>query len=476
MPLLVALAAATPQRAFLLGLLTGVVYFTGTLYWITRVMTVYGDLAWWVALPVHVALILFLGLFPALFAVMVRLIATGTTAAPLWVPLVWVATELGRTYALSGFPWVLLGYSQVDVLPIAQAASVFGVYGVSALVAAVNAALAAWVLAGAPHSASRARRDVLTVGAIVVLAAVWGDWRVRRSDLTREGEAIQVGLVQGNVDQAQKWDPTRASAIFDGYLQLTQQAIDAGAQFAIWPESSTPFTFEDDRPQAERIRALARRARVEVLLGSNQVERTTPPRFFNAAFLVAADGSTEGTYRKTHLVPFGEYVPLKPLLFFASPLVEAVSDFTAGDGPVILPIRGGRVSTAICYEIVYPNLVRRSVVEGSQLLTTITNDAWFGRTSAPHQHFAQASMRAIENGRYLVRAANTGVSGIVDPYGRVLARSALFEPAVIVGAVRLVSAATVYTRIGDIFAYASVVTTVAMLLLARSTRRTNRLK
>ena len=248
---------------------------------------------------------------------------------------------------------------------------------------------------------------------------------------------------------------------------MTREAIAQGAQAVLWPESSTPFFFEEDKPNAEQVRALARDAQVPLLFGSDQMERGTPPRYFNAAFLVRPDGTTGGVYRKMHLVPFGEYVPLKKLLFFAAPLVEAVSDFSPGLDPALLPIGGHPVSTAICYEVVYPDLVRRFVRNGSQLLTTITNDAWFGRTSAPYQHFEQASMRAIENGRYLVRAANTGISGIVDPYGRVIVASRIFEPAVIVGEARFLQSTTVYTRIGDVFAYASSVATLALLAVSR---------
>ena len=192
----------------------------------------------------------------------------------------------------------------------------------------------------------------------------------------------------------------------------------------LWPESSTPFYFEEDPAAAGQVRTIARQAKVPILIGSDQIEHGAPTKYYNAAFLVREDGTSAGVYRKMHLVPFGEYVPLKRLLFFAAPLVEAVSDFSPGTSAVLLPVRGHLISTSICYEIVYPDLVRTFVRGGSELLTTITNDAWFGRTSAPYQHFAQASMRAIEEGRYLVRSANTGISGIVDPYGRVLARSA----------------------------------------------------
>src|SRR5262249_1848109 len=184
--------------------------------------------------------------------------------------------------------------------------------------------------------------------------------------------------------------------------------------------------------------------------GSDQIEHSKPPLYYNSAFLIKPDGTTAAVYRKMHLVPFGEYVPLKNLLFFVAPLVEAAGDYAPGQSMVVLPTRFGPISTAICYEIVYPGLVRSAVRTGSQLLTTITNDAWYGYSSAPYQHFLQASMRAIEQGRYLARAANTGISGIVDPYGRVVQRSRIFEEAGLVGEVRFLQARTLYASLGDV--------------------------
>ena len=489
-PLLVALSGESrmpnpefrPTRAFALGLVAGVMYFTGTLYWITRVMAVYGGLQGWVAVLINALLIAYLALFPALFAVVVRrLVMAHGPAALMAAPLVWVTAELGRTYLLTGFPWVLLGYSQVPVLSLAQFASVFGVYGLSMLVAAVSAALA--VLALGVRSAAGSRRvgDALPLAAtvaVVVMIAVWGSRRVARSEWTRTGDPIRVGLIQGNVDQGQKWDPARASAIFQDYLRMTRQAIGEGAQFVVWPESSTPFFFEEDRPGAEMVREVARQARVTILLGSDQVDwraeggRRIPDKYYNSAFVVRPDGSTAGAYRKMHLVPFGEYVPLKELLFFAGPLVEAVGPFSAGVDPTLLPVNGHPISVAICYEVVYPNLIRQFVVRGSEMLTTITNDAWFGKTSAPYQHFAQASMRAIEEGRYLVRSANTGISGIVDPYGRVVAQTTIFEPAVLVGDARFLRPSTFYARHGDVLPYASAVVTAIAVVLSRRRSRT----
>jgi len=467
-PLLLALTASprVRPRAFFLGLTTGIVYFTGTLYWITRVMIVYGDLRPWVGVLVNAALIAYLALFPAIFAAIVgRLTSTYGWLGLAASPVVWVATELGRTHLLTGFPWVLLGYSQATVLPIAQLASLFGVYGVSGLVASVSAA----------GVVARRVVPVVAVAGLVIAVAAWGALRVRSGELTGVGDRVRIGLVQGNIEQSEKTEVSRANEIFDSYLAMTRQAIGYGAELVIWPESSTPFMFEEDPVAAARVRAIAREAHAAILLGSDQIERGSPDKYYNSAFLVRRDGTTAGVYRKMHLVPFGEYVPLRRLLFFAAPLVEAVgAGFFAGEKAEILPLDGHAISAAICYEIVYPDLVRRFVVGGSELLTTITNDAWFGRTSAPYQHFAQASMRAIEEGRYMVRSANTGISGIVDPYGRVLEQSAIYERKVILGEARYLNASTFYQRHGDVFAYACLALTLAMLLAsffgARATR------
>jgi apolipoprotein N-acyltransferase len=452
-------------HAFGLGAASGAVYFAGTLYWVTHVMVQYGGLHVWSAILVNALLVAFVTLFPAVFALIMRrlLVAYGLRAL-LVAPLVWVTTEWGRTHLFGGFPWVLLGYSQVALLPIAQFASVLGVYGVSGLVASASAA----AVFSVETTSARQRRTVLVAAvATIVIAALWGGARMARGTLTRTGEAVRVGLVQGNVDQGEKWNAARAASIFQDYLRMTRQAVEQGSDLVIWPESSTPFVFEEDRAAADLVRALARRTQVPILLGSDQIERGREVKYYNAAFLIQGDGTTGGVYRKMHLVPFGEYVPMRGLLFFAAPLVETVSDFSAGDRTVLLPFKGHLLSTAICYEIVYPAIVRESVRGGSELLTTITNDAWFGRTSAPYQHFAQAAMRAIEEGRYLVRAANTGVSGIVDPYGRILAASPIFQPGVIVGSVGLLTSQTLYARMGDLFAYTSTLVTLALLIAAR---------
>jgi apolipoprotein N-acyltransferase len=391
----------------------------------------------------------------------------------LFAPATWVATEMGRTYIWDGFPWELLGYSQVTVLPVAQVASVVGVYGLSALIALVSASAACVAL-----DRSRRRWWPLAGSLVLVLAiGAWGAVRLRTHALTTQGTPIRVGVLQGNIEQDQKWDPSMRAPIMDRYINMTREAIGRGAQFVLWPESSTPLPYEQDVASGDAIRRLAQQAHITLLIGSDQVEPVQPApgrapesRYYNAAYLVQPDGTTGAIYRKIHLVPFGEYVPLKRLLFFVGPIVEAVSDFTPGDAVVMLPVAGHLASTAICYEVIYSGLMRSFVTHGSELLTTITNDAWYGWSSAAYQHWEQASMRSIEEGRYLARAANTGISGFVDPYGRVLQRSNMFESAVMVEELRFLTARTVYSYIGDLAGWLGVAVTA--LALAATRRRT----
>ena len=513
LPLLVALGRVPrgferprPFRTFALGWITGITYFWGTLYWLIDVMVTFGGLAMPIAIILAGLLILYLALFPALFAVIVgyarRQLGVG---ALLIAPAVWIATELARGFLLTGFPWVPLGNSQVTVLPIAQLASVIGVYGLSALVAAPAAAAAYGIHYGSDNSyflsRSRSRMSerltrwaaLACVGVVIAGVALWGQARVGASDLLRQGTPLKVGIVQGNIAQQTKWQASWRDRILSSYLDMSYKVAAQDVSMIVWPEASMPFLFEEDPRRAETVRKLARESGAFLLLGGDQVERKQSPatkdRWFNSAFLIRPDGGVAGTYRKMQLVPFGEYVPFAHIFTFAGPIIEAVDNFSAGERVEVLRFNGGTVAaadalpapagtnghangplagvvvtTAICYEAVFPYLAREAVLAGSQLLTTITNDAWYGTSSAPFQHFEQASMRAIEQGRYLVRSANTGISGVVDPYGRVIARSEMFVPATLTAEVRLLQALTLYARIGDAFTYACVALTVLVLV------------
>ena len=457
----------SPLRAFLLGLATGVVYFAGTLYWTGAVISTFGGVPAAVGVLAVVLLAFYQGFFPALFALLAgRMIARGGVRAVLLAPAAWVATEFFRAVVFGGFPWVPLGDSQVTVLPVAQVASVVGVFGLSGLVALVNAAIAHAML-----TAGRARvATIASMAAVLVAIAVWGTLRIADGSLTRMGTPFKIGLIQADIPQEEKWKSGEARRIFTTYLSMTRDAVKRGAQYVIWPESATPFMFEQDPIGQTELRALAREEHVPILFGSDQevANGSADPLLYNAAFLVAPTGRTAAVYRKIHLVPWGEFVPMKRFLFFVSPIVESFTDFSPGTSMVMLPVDSHPTSTAICYEIVFPSLQREAVLAGSELLTTITNDAWYGYSSAPYQHWALASMRAIEEGRYLARAANTGISGVVDPYGRVVAQSGIFEQASMVEEIRFLTVRTIYSRIGDVVAYAAMaIVALALLVLRR---------
>jgi apolipoprotein N-acyltransferase len=471
-PLLVALALAAHNGAsrwhsFRLGYVTGLGYFCGTLYWLSFVMAKYGELPMAVAGLLAFGLAAWLSVFVGLFALLTGDAVRRHGVQGLWfAPCFWVTTEWFRAWLGGNFPWVLLGSSQASALPVVQLASVTGAYGLSAMVVSAGVVIAILTL-----SRNRSQRRTAAIAALgLVLIPVWGAWRMSRGDFLTEGVPMRVGLVQGNVPQEQKQDPAFGAAILDRYIALTREAIGAGSQLVLWPEASTPFYFESEANLAEPIRRLARESQTPVLVGTDQYEAPSssgPVKYFNGAVLVGPDGRNHDSYQKIHLVPFGEFIPFKRLLFFVKPLVENVADFTHGSRPTVFDADGARFSVAICYEVVYSGLAREFVNNGAQLLTTITNDAWFGRTSAASQHFEQAGIRAVEQGRYLVRSANTGISGGFDPYGRVLARTALFTTAATTVDVRLLKGRTVYNAIGDTIVYLAFAGTMAGVVRGR---------
>ena len=457
-----------PRRAFTLGVLAGFVYFLGTVYWVTHVMAGFGGLGMPVAAALAALLAAYLALYTGLFAlVMWRAIARFGIAAMWFAPAVWMTTEWLRATVGGGFPWVLLGTSQATVIPVVQLASMTGVYGLSGFIALVSTAAAALAVSRRPIAV----RPAIAVAVLVVAVVAGGAMRVAGGRLTSSGLVLRVGLVQGNIDQELKWNRAFRDSILQRYLDLSRQVLHAGARLVIWPEASTPFFLDAEAALAAPIRRLAAETRTPFIIGTDEYVRepdgSGEGRVYNSAVLIGADGRSRGSYRKMQLVPFGEYVPLQRLLFFVSPLVEKVSDFSAGTEAVVFDADGRRASVAICYESVYPWIAAAGVDRGSQLLVTITNDAWFGYSSAAYQHFEQGALRAVEQGRYMVRAANTGITGAVDPYGRVLARTGLFETATETVDVRLHDGRTIYGRIGDVAVWISLALTAAILMATR---------
>ncbi|MFZ5861882.1 MAG: apolipoprotein N-acyltransferase [Nitrospirota bacterium] len=491
-PLLLAVTTASPRRAFLLGWITGITFFTGSLRWIAYTMVHYGHLLEWLSYLVLLLLTAYLALYVGLFAWTARVLLD----QPTWIrlsalPAAWTALEFARTYLLTGFPWAVLGYSQAGTLPVIQIAELTGVYGVSYVIVLVNAALAvaltaprpagemplpipvaSFVPVAPPSVPRRSLAALLTAALTLTVVLVYGHWRL--DHLSRADAAIEplrVAVVQGNVDQDRKWDPAFLRATIDRYHALTREQTTAPLDLVVWPEAAMPFFFERDAAYREELLAFVAETKTPLLFGSPAIDQRggRAPRLYNSAYLVTETGEAAGRYDKVHLVPFGEYVPLERLLVFVNKMVDGIGEFAPGNDVTVFSLERFRLGVMICYEVVFPDLTRRAVRNGATVIAAITNDAWFGDSAAPYQHLDMVALRAVENRVPFARAANTGVSGFIAATGRVSAATDLFVPASRANPLAPRAETTWYTRSGDAFAWACAAFTVVSL--ARATRR-----
>ena len=477
-PLLWVLEGKKPQEAFMLGLVSGLVSFGIIIWWVKISMATYGGLPASLAWLITAVLALYLALYPALFAFfMVRIHAGGTFLTFLMAAPLWVSLELLRAYFMSGFPWALLGYSQYRYLHVIQLADLVGVYGVSFFIVFVNAAI--WHFFRFPRKAPYA----LVIGVSLMAAFVWGYGYLRLHEVPIEtrGEKRAVGIVQGNVDQSVKWSPKWRKGILDKMGKLTKDLrgrFTTGESSAppviVWPEAAAPLVYQRHASERRYLRQLAKDTDSFLLfgvLGRRDVKQG--PELTNSAYLIDPDGEETGRYDKMHLLPFGEYVPLAKLLFFVKKLVPVIGAFKSGEKPEIFNAAQGKFGVLICFEVIFPRVVRR--MANAQYLVNITNDAWFGETAASEQHLSMVAFRAVEFRMPIVRSANTGISALIDPTGAIRVRSPLFEEWIHADAISLKKdGPSIYARIGDMFAYICVFFSVAAVLLFRS-RRSSRM-
>ncbi len=458
-PLILAARGTGSRCAFLLGWMAGFAFFTGVVWWVTEAVINYGYLPVPVGWAVMLMMTAILAVFPGLFAAAASLIARGGRpvgpAGVVALAAAWTVTEwLRGMVPFGGFPWAYLAYAQYLNLPFIQSASLAGPYLPSFVTAAIGAGAACLWLAVAGREGRRRE----AAGALLALAVLggnlaWGGWRLRAPEAG--GGTLRVAVLQGNVPQEMKWNPEEKAATLDNYEALSREAAAGGARLVVWPESAAPFFFQTETRYRERLRRLAKDIGVPILFGTVGYETEGDrARLRNRAYYLDAAGKVGGHYDKMHLVPFGEYVPMNKLLFFAGKLVEQVGDFTPGRDDRIFRAGDESFGTVICYEIIFPGLVRRFARDGATFMTNITNDAWYGRTSASLQHFTQMVFRAVENGLPVARAANTGISGFVDARGRIISMSGLFVRGAYLADLRPGREATFYARHGDFFPWA----------------------
>jgi apolipoprotein N-acyltransferase len=470
-PLLEAVHDSTPRQALRLGFFTGMVSFGGLLYWVNIVMTTYGKLPLPVSFVIYLLLVAYLALYPAIFAWCVKQGEEVRLSQLLVAPIAWTALEFIRANLMTGFPWASLGHSQFRVLPLIQIADLTGVYGISFIIIFGNVIL--WrlgraLLAGEPYPFKGAALFFL------VLTAVVG-YGVLRLNTPEDGATVRVSLLQGNIPQDVKWDPAFQERTVAVYERLARESCDSGAELVVWPESAAPFYLQDDRAQAGRIQGLARDLKACMVVGSPAYEvEGGRVRYLNSAFHIDQLGTITGRSDKVHLVPFGEYVPLAGLLPFVSKVVQGIGDFSPGKGTYPLASGKGALGVLICFEGIFPEVSRGYVNRGAGLLVNITNDAWFGRSSAPYQHLSMTVFRAVENRVPLVRAANTGISALIDAKGHVRGMTTLFSETHLGGEIRLGSGGTFYCKAGDIFAQLCLLTGGTLAAIVYRRRRTGR--
>ncbi|MDR3518662.1 MAG: apolipoprotein N-acyltransferase [Azospirillaceae bacterium] len=426
------LAGATrPRTAFALGWWFGFGQFVLGLYWISFALLVDIDKFWWM-MPFAVAglpavLACYTGAATATLSWAQRRWNLGGPASVLGLAVAWTVWEFARGHLFTGFPWNLVGYSWVAVLPMLQFASVAGIYGLSLITVALAGVPA---LFGLPGTSRRlAIRSSIT--AVVVMAGLFAFGTLRlHGDDGATVPGVMLRLVQGDVRQVMNWSPLDRERTFQHHLSLSAER--GRETTVIWPETAAPFFLQYDMPHRLAMAAVTPPGGL-ILTGTVRAEQRpdeAEPRIFNSLMAVDGSGAILASYDKAHLVPFGEYVPLRGLLPIAA-LAADRGDFSAGPGPRTLHLPGlPPVSPLICYEAIFPGEVTARD-DRPQWLLNITNDAWYLNSAGPHQHFAIAQVRAVEEGLPLVRAANTGISGVVDSYGRITARLGLGQSGVI---------------------------------------------
>jgi len=426
--LLLALRRSRRRRdAAVLGWWFGFGHFLAGLYWIA--IAFFSDAERFGALAIPAVLLLCAGL--ALFAALAAWLAVlrrwqSVTASALALALAWTASEVLRAYLFTGFPWNLIGYAWVDT-PVAQLAALTSVYGQSALGVALGALPAVLIERGV-----RAGWRPLAAG-VAVLGLVWLGGALRLADAEVAPVAdVRLRLVQGNVAQHHKWDPELRARWFQRHLELSTSPGD-GISHVVWPESATPYALAQDATARAMIAEIAPQGGL-VLTGGERFDLDAkPPTAWNSLFVLDDAGTIVARYDKRDLVPFGEFLPLRALLgrLGLEKLTRGSIDFRPGPGRATLELPGlPPVSPLICYEVIFPGEVVAPGA-GPAWLLNVTNDAWFGQSSGPYQHLAMARVRAIEEGIPLVRSANTGISAVIDPFGRERARLGLGETGVL---------------------------------------------
>ena len=443
-------------RAFFMAMAGGIVFYVLQLYWIVSVLTTFGGLHVLVAVLALLLLVVYMSVYLGIFAITVCYLHRKYPALFLIaiLPAIWTGLDWIRSWLFTGFPWMDFGYGLWQQHTLVQVADLFGHHGLSFLIVLVNTSI---FIVAKRHLRMSQRVVAATLAGLVFLVAM--SYSSHRSGQVlaemAASDSARIGIVQGNIEQGRKWSPEDRAATMDIYLELSEELVsDERPDLIIWPETAMPF-FPTGSEFLEPVTQFVHDSQTTLLSGAPWYTVVDWDKrifnYYNAAFLLPEPEIGAKTYFKSHLVPYGEYVPLKKFMPFLAPLVEAAGDFTAGEVGRVLEVGMVKGGVLICFESIFPAISRTWVTSGANILVNLTNDAWYGKSSAPHQSWAMTVVRAVETRRSLVRAANTGVSGGVNPVGRVLEASELFVPWVGTITVPLMDGRSPYVRWGWMF-------------------------
>jgi len=477
-PWLVSIQSMTSKESFYSGLIAGFFHFLTLIYWIVPTVHVYGGLHIVLAISTLTLLCLYLALYPAIFAFLLKKTDPKSWFAPLLAACLWTGLEYIRTYAFTGFSWGALGYSQYKNLFLIQIADFAGVYGVSFLIFLVNYLLAIiWVL----FNKNLQKKSFIPVVYTIILVAgavFYSSQKINTiGSQIASAQKMTITIVQGNIKQDLKWSDAFKAQTLEKYIRLSR-AESKKADLIIWPETALPFYYGFDRQLSNQVDKCVRSLKTNFLIGSPAFKAGEKEiEFYNRAYMLNRFSIVTGTYDKHHLVPFGEYVPLGDYLTFLGKITAQAGNFSIGDKkfkPLQFNYHNLKVThktgVLICFEILFPSIASKFVKNGADILTTITNDAWFGDTSAALQHFSIAVFRAVESRRTVARAANTGISGFIDPMGKILETSDLFTDKTLTRQVPALNHISFYTKYGDIFAICSIVA-ICMSFMLKGVRK-----
>jgi len=458
-------SALSYKNIFLIGYLSGIIWVGGTIYWIS-----------WATVPGFIGVLLYLPVFTALYCVFQKWIVekageTGLFAAPF----IWTAIEIIQSSGEFGFTWQSIAYTQTYSPKFIQFASITGMFGVSFWIVLINV-LIYFILT------SNRKMRIYAFSAITILLLIswiYGDLTMKKEDIPQQ-KKIKVAIIQGDIDPYRKWSKTYIDSNYVVYRDLSFSVKNQKPDLLVWPETAMPFYIRYKFGRMKQVRSIVDSLNTNLLTGApdyywDEKGRGHP---YNSAFLIQPGIIKTPSYAKIHLVPFSEYVPFREQLPFFAKFIDSLNldtgDFSAGDSVVVFSFipnkKAGSVKfgTVICFDSIFPYLVKKFFNKGAQFLVIITNDGWFGRTSGPFQHERIAVLRAIENRTWVVRCANTGISGFIDPFGRIIDKTSLGERTAIVHEISTIRSKTFFTKHGLIFPYFILIISLLILLISAS--------